>query len=166
MPLVEPSSASVSVSYSRKGQHRGFFPIWFVAYRNLYYRSTLWFTCRRTMIEKQTNKVTEEELNEIWRSADTCNAQAFNFQEQSDNDIVVKDALIRGSGIGHCFIHDRDRDVVIDACMGQFDQTPDMGAWDGDEHPYAIGGEEVREWESRGAFEEYYDGAPENDFIY
>lgn len=116
--------------------------------------------------ELKTDDVSEEELKEIHALADTCNGKAFNFMKQSDNDIVVKDALIEGSGIGHCFIYDRDRDVVIDACMEQFSVGPVVGAWDGEKHPYAVEHEEVREWESEQEFIEYYENAPENDFIF
>lgn len=116
-------------------------------------------------IELKTEKVTEEELNEIWKLGDTCNGQAFNFQKQSDNDILVKETLIQGSSIGHCFIYDRDRDVVIDACMSQFNAGPKVGAWDGDEHPYSAGFE-VREWDSEDEFKEFHEDAPEDDFIY
>jgi hypothetical protein len=119
-----------------------------------------------SLIELDTDDVTEAEIDEIHRLADTCNGQAFNFMASSDNDIVVKDALIEGSGIGHCFIYDRDRDVTIDACMRQFSVGPEVGAWDGDEHPYAQPHEEVRVWESEDEFKSFYDDAPENDFIY
>jgi len=116
-------------------------------------------------VEIKTEKVTEDELAEVSGLAETCNGQAFNYMRQSDNDVVVKDVLIEGSGIGHCFIYDRDRDVVIDACMRQFSVGPDIGAWDGDTHPYAVDFEEVREWESEDEFVEFYENAPENDFI-
>jgi hypothetical protein len=117
-------------------------------------------------IEIDTDDVTEDELDELSKSATTCNGQAFNHMEQSDNDVVVKDVLIEGSPTGHCFVHDRDRDVVMDACMDQFRVGPDAGAWDGDEHPFAQDTEDVREWESREEFEAFYDDAPEDDFIY
>jgi hypothetical protein len=116
-------------------------------------------------IEIRAKDFTESELTEVSTLADTCNGQAFQYQEQSENDIIVKDALIQGSGIGHCFIHDRTRDVTIDACMGQFECGPSQGAWDGGEHPYTVDHEEVREWESREEFREFYADAPENDFI-
>jgi len=116
--------------------------------------------------EIKTDDVTKDELIEIWQRADTCNGMAFSHQQASDNDIVVKDALIKGSGIGHCFIYDRDRDVTIDTCMMQFSTGPAMGAWDGDEHPYRVEHEEVREWESEEEFVEFYEDAPENDFIF
>lgn len=117
-------------------------------------------------VEIKTGKVSEDELEDINTLGGTCNGQAFNFMQESDNDVVVKDALIEGSSIGHCFIYDRDRDVVIDACMEQFTVGPMFGAWDGDEHPYAVDFEEVREWESEEEFKAFYDNAPENDFIY
>ena len=117
-------------------------------------------------IEVDTKDVTADELNDIWKLADTCNGQAFNFMEECDNDIVVKDALIEGSGIGHCYIYDRDRDVTIDACMSQFSVGPKVGAWDGDEHPYAQTHEEVRVWDSEEEFESFYTDAPEDDFIF
>jgi len=126
----------------------------------------LWCIVVHVAEEIKTDDVSQDELAEISGLADTCNGQAFNHMEQSENDIVVKDAIIEGSGIGHCFIYDRDRDVVVDACMAQFDAGPDVGAWDGDTHPYAQTHEEVREWESVEEFEAFYDNAPENDFIY
>lgn len=119
-----------------------------------------------THAEIKTDRVDIEELDMVSLLADTCNGQAFSFMEQSDNDIVVKDALIEGSAIGHCFIHDRDRGVIIDGCMGQFSVGPMMGAWDGESHPYAQEHEEIREWESREEFREFYRNAPENDFIF
>jgi len=120
----------------------------------------------QTNVEIKTDSVDAEELEMINKLAGTCNGQAFAFMEQSDNDIIIKDALIEGSAIAHCFIHDRDRGVIIDACMGQFDAGGTMGAWDGDSHPYAQEHEEVREWESREEFREFYESATENDFIF
>jgi len=79
-------------------------------------------------VEVETDKVSTDELDELSSLADTCNGQAFNYMAESDNDVVVKDALIEGSGIGHCFVYDKDRDVVIDACMRQFSVGPDMGS--------------------------------------
>jgi len=119
-----------------------------------------------THAEIKTDMVDIEELEMVNSLAETCNGQAFAFMEQSDNDIVIKDALIEGAAIAHCFIHDRDRDVIIDACMEQFDAGSMMGAWDGGSHPYAQGHEEVREWESREEFREFYQDAPEDDFIF
>lgn len=117
-------------------------------------------------IELETNDLTKDELDKIHTLANTCNAQAFKYMEESDNDVVVKDSLIEGSGISHCYIHDRDRDVVIDACMGQFSVGPHVGAWDGETHPYAVEFEETREWESVDEFKAFYEDAPENDFIF
>ena len=117
-------------------------------------------------VEVKTDKVTTDELDELNSLAGTCNGQAFNYMADSDNDVVVKDVLIEGSGIGHCFVYDKTRDVVLDACMRQFSVGPDMGAWDGETHPYAVDFEEVREWESEEDFKAFYDDAPENDFIY
>ena len=117
-------------------------------------------------VEVKTDKVTTDELDELNSLAGTCNGQAFNYMAESDNDVVVKDVLIEGSGIGHCFVYDKTRDVVLDACMRQFSVGPDMGAWDGETHPYAVDFEEVREWESEEDFKAFYDDAPENDFIY
>ena len=116
-------------------------------------------------VEVKTDKVSTDELAELSSLAGTCNGQAFNYMAESDNDVVVKDVVIEGSGIGHCFVYDKDRDVVLDACMRQFSVGPDMGAWDGDSHPYAVDFEEVREWESEDEFVEFYENAPENDFI-
>ena len=117
-------------------------------------------------VEVQTDKVTTDELDKLNSLAGTCNGQAFNYMAESDNDVVVKDVLIEGSGIGHCFVYDKTRDVVLDACMRQFSVGPDMGAWDGETHPYAVDFEEVREWQSEEDFKAFYDDAPENDFIY
>ena len=117
-------------------------------------------------VEVQTDKVTTDELDKLNSLAGACNGQAFNYMAESDNDVVVKDVLIEGSGIGHCFVYDKTRDVVLDACMRQFSVGPDMGAWDGETHPYAVDFEEVREWQSEEDFKAFYDDAPENDFIY
>lgn len=117
-------------------------------------------------MELDAESVTDAELAKINNMADTCNGQAFAFMEQSDNDVVVKDSLIRGSGIGHCYIYDRDRDVTIDACMRQFTVGPVVGAWEGDGHPYAVEHEETRIWESREEFQAFYEQAPEDDFIF
>ena len=117
-------------------------------------------------VEVETDKVTTDELDKLSSLAETCNGQAFNCMAESDNDVVVKDVLIEGSGIGHCFVYDKTRDVVLDACMRQFSVGPDMGAWDGDTHPYAVDFEEVREWESEDEFVEFYENAPENDFMF
>ena len=117
-------------------------------------------------VEVETGKVTTDELDKLNSLAGTCNGQAFNYMAESDNDVVVKDVLIEGSGIGHCFVYDKTRDVVLDACMRQFSVGPDMGAWDGETHPYAVDFEEVREWQSEEDFKAFYDDAPENDFIY
>jgi len=135
-------------------------------YTTPHYCNVMSETKSQTNVEIKTDSVDAEELEMINKLAGTCNGQAFAFMEQSDNDIIIKDALIEGSAIAHCFIHDRDRGVIIDACMGQFDAGGTMGAWDGDSHPYAQEHEEVREWESREEFREFYESAPENDFIF
>jgi hypothetical protein len=114
--------------------------------------------------EIETDEITGQEVADLKASASTCNGFAFNYLEEHES-AVVKDALIRGGDIAHCYVYDRDRDITIDATLGQFNGKPAFGAWDGDEHPYRVEHEEVREWESREAFEDYYADRTGADFI-
>jgi hypothetical protein len=118
----------------------------------------------QAQIELETDDVTEAELDELATQHDTCNGFAFSYLENSDNDVVVKDAFVDTSdGGAHCYVYDRDRDVTIDVTLGQFEGCPDMAAWDGDDHPHVADWEEVFEWESREAFEAHYGAMPEAD---
>lgn len=116
-------------------------------------------------IEVDTDELTVDDLIEIQsRAPSTCNGFAFLYAEQSDNDVVVKDGFVDGPSSGeHCYVYDRDRDVTIDVCLMQFDAGPDMGAWDGEEHPYTADWEETREWESREEFEDHYGQLDEHE---
>jgi len=114
--------------------------------------------------EIKTDEVAEEDVDELAASANSCNGFAFNYLEANE-DVVVKDALIEGGDIAHCYVYDRERDITIDATLGQFDGKPVFGAWDGDHHPYRVEYEGVREWESREAFEEFYANETNADFI-
>ena len=122
-------------------------------------------TTKDLPIEVDTDELTADDLIDIQsQSPRTCNGFAFWYMEQSDNDVVVKDGYIDGPKAGeHCYVYDRDRDLVIDVCMMQFDVGPDMGAWDGEEHPYTADWEETREWEDIEAFEEHYGQLDENE---
>jgi len=114
-------------------------------------------------IEVDTDELTVDDLIDMQsRAPRTCNGFAFWYAEESDNDVIVKDAYVDGpQGGAHCYVYDRDRDVTIDVCFMQFDVGPDMGAWDGDEHPYTADWEETREWDSREEFESHYSELPE-----
>ena len=115
-------------------------------------------------IELETDAVDESELVEWDGKYDTCNGFAFNFMEASDNDTVVKDGYVDTSdGGAHCYVYDRDRNVTIDVTLGQFDGCPDIGVWDGDNHPHVADWEEVYEWQDREAFEAHYGAMPEHD---
>lgn len=115
-------------------------------------------------IELDTDDVDANELDELASQHKTCNGFAFSYLENSDNDVVVKDAFVDGSdGGAHCYVYDRDRDVTIDVTLRQFEVGPDLGAWDGDHHPHVAEFEEVFEWESREDFEEHYGAMPERD---
>jgi len=114
--------------------------------------------------EINTDEITGEEVADLKASASTCNGFAFNYLEAND-DVVVKDALIEGGAIAHCYVYDRERDITIDAMLGQFGDKPVFAAWDGDHHPYREEGEEVREWESREAFQDFYGDKTNADFI-
>lgn len=112
-------------------------------------------------IECETDAMTEEELVTREADGDTCDGWAFNRAAQLE-DAVVLDVLLQNQS-EHCVVYDRERDIVIDKTMRQFDLGPDFGAWDGDEHPYAVDYEEVYTWEDRDEFEAYYedmDAAP------
>ena len=115
-------------------------------------------------IELKTDAVDEAELEALAAEHDTCNGFAFSLMESSDNDLVVKDGYVDTSdGGAHCYVYDRDRDVTIDVTLGQFNGCPEIGAWDGDDHPHVCDYEEVYEWESRDEFEAHYGDMPERD---
>jgi hypothetical protein len=114
----------------------------------------------------ETDEVSTTELDDLELEHDTCNGFAFAYLEaHENNDVVVKDAMIEGGGVAHCYVRDRTRGVTIDVTLGQFSVGPDAGAWEGD-HPFRVQGEEVREWTSRDEFEAFYsDSDTANDFI-
>lgn len=114
-------------------------------------------------LELDTDAMTEDELLAHEADGSTCNGWAFNFAAQLD-DAVVIDVLLE-NGAAHCAVHDRERDIVIDKTIGQFDLGPELGAWDGDEHPYAADFEEVRTWESEGEFAAFYGDMAGSPFI-
>jgi len=119
-------------------------------------------------IEVETGKISKTKLVEMATEFNTCNGFSFWYMEQEDTNAVVRDATVLGpSGEQHCYVYDKDRDITIDVCFGQFDEGPDIGAWDGDEHPY-IGEwdylkqwEGHHEWDSRDEFEAHYSQMPE-----
>jgi hypothetical protein len=115
-------------------------------------------------LELETDAVDETELEKMDGEHNTCNGFAFSHMESSDNEVVVKDAYVDTSNGGaHCYVYDRDRDVTIDVTIGQFNGCPDIGVWDGDNHPHICDDEEVYEWESRKEFEAHYGALPEHD---
>jgi len=114
--------------------------------------------------EIETDAVDVAELKEWAGKHETCNGFAFSFMEESENEVVVKDGFVDGPNSGaHCYIYDAERDVTIDVTLGQFEDCPDMAAWDGDDHPHVADWEEVYEWGSREEFEEHYGAMPERD---
>lgn len=116
--------------------------------------------------EIDSNAITVDELAEMTSWADTCNAFAFAYLEtHADNDVIVKDALIEGGDVAHCYVYDATRDLTIDVTLGQFNAGPAIGVWTGDTHPYRVQGEEVREWTGRDAFESHYADETHTDFI-
>jgi len=113
----------------------------------------------------ETNDITADELAELTQ-ANTCNGFAFNYLEShDDHDIIVKDALIEGGDVAHCYVYDATRDLTIDVTLGQFEAGPAIGVWDGDRHPHRVDGEEVREWTDRSEFESYYADQTGSDII-
>jgi len=101
-----------------------------------------------------------------WTQHNSCNGFAFDYLERhDDHDVVVRDGLIDGAGVAHCWVVDRTRDVVVDVTLGQFDEGPDVGGWKGDEHPHACQHEEIKEWTDLDAFESHYEGQTHCDFI-
>lgn len=116
------------------------------------------------MHELKTDAVDMDELETLAAQHNTCNGFAFSYMEESGNDVVVKDGYVdTGNGGAHCYVHDRTRDVTIDVTLGQFNDCPELGAWDGDNHPYVCEWEEVYDWESREEFEAHYSELPEHD---
>ncbi|MUV59960.1 hypothetical protein [Halobacterium sp. CBA1126] len=115
--------------------------------------------------ELETGDITVDKLAE-YSKANTCNGFAFDYLEtHDDHNVVVKDALIEGSDVAHCYVYDATRDLTIDVTLGQFNAGPSIGVWDGDHHPYRVEGEEVREWTSREAFQDRYANKTHTDFI-
>lgn len=118
----------------------------------------------QALIEIETDAVDRTELDDWKTQHKTCNGFAFAYMEQSDNDVVVRDGYMDTSDSGaHCYVYDRDRDVTIDVTLGQFNGCPEIGAWDGDHHPYVDEFEEVYEWEDYDEFEAHYGDMPERD---
>ena len=124
--------------------------------------------CGRKMVQEltadiETDAFDADSLEELKAEMpNTCNGFAFAYAEANGN-VVVKDAMVDGSQ-EHCFVYDADLDVTIDVTLGQFDDRPIAGAWDGDRHPHLNTPDEVFEWESREAFEAHYGDHPENPF--
>ena len=114
-------------------------------------------------LELETDAMTEEELLAHEADGDTCDGWAFNFAAQLEDAVVIDVCLTNNSE--HCAVYDRQRDIIIDKTFGQFDIGPDLGAWDGDEHPYAMEFEEVYRWEDRDEFEDYYAGMTHAPYI-
>jgi len=110
----------------------------------------------------QTDLVSEERLADWSTEFPTCNGFAFWYVETHEN-AEVRDAVMQ-NGEFHCYVYDGDLGVTIDPKMGQFDGFPDVGAYDGDEHPYADEREEIRAWTSREEFAEHYSAAPQSPF--
>ena len=106
----------------------------------------------------QTDAVDEDELVEWGGNFSKCNGFAFWYVENVNKNAVVKDAYTV-FGQEHCYVYDPDLDATIDPTLGQFDDAPFVGAWDGDTHPYADDAEEVYEWDSKDEFKQHYDRA-------
>lgn len=118
--------------------------------------------------EIETEAITLEDILALPKSEQSCNGFAFYYIENVNTDAVVKDIYVEaGDGNAHCVVYDPDLDVIIDPVMAQFKDLPDVGAWDGDEHPYHDPIEEVREWTDRDEFESFYgDMGVENPFVF
>jgi len=114
-------------------------------------------------LELDTDAMTEDELLAHDADGATCNGWAFNFAAQLDDGVVIDVMLENGSA--HCAVYDRDRDIVIDKTIGQFDLGPELGAWGGDEHPYALQFEESRVWTSEDEFETFYSDMTGSPYI-
>ncbi|WP_135535361.1 hypothetical protein [Halostella pelagica] len=115
-------------------------------------------------LELESDAVGEDELDRLKTQHNTCNGFAFSYMENTDRDVIVKDGYVDTSdGGAHCYVYDRDRDVTIDVTLGQFNGCPEIGVWDGDDHPHVADWEEIREWESRDEFEAHYGDLPERD---
>jgi hypothetical protein len=111
-------------------------------------------------LELETDAVDADTLAEYDIEFNACNAFAFWYVENVNENAVVKDAIV--GNIEHAFVYDPDLDVTIDATLGQFDgdfglDVGHAGAWDGDHHPHINHDDEVHEWESRDAFNDHYD---------
>jgi hypothetical protein len=118
-------------------------------------------------LEIETNRLNAEELHQWTQDFSACDAFAFWYRDNINGNAIVKDAIV--GNIEHAYIYDPDKDLTIDATLGQFDgkfglEVPDGAAWSGDEHPH-VGDDEIYEWRSREAFKEHYDGA-RNDVSY
>jgi hypothetical protein len=105
-------------------------------------------------IELDADGVDAELLIEWAGRFDTCNGFAFWYQENVNENAVVKDSEWWGGD--HCYVYDPDLDATIDATCGQFSECPWAGAWAGDAHPYAHPSDEVWEWHDRASFEEHW----------
>jgi len=114
-------------------------------------------------LEIDTDAMSEDELLAHDADGATCNGWAFNFAAQLDDAVVIDVMLENGSA--HCAVYDRGRDIVIDKTIGQFDLGPELGVWDGDEHPYALQFEESRVWGSEDEFEAFYSGVTGSPYI-
>jgi hypothetical protein len=116
-------------------------------------------------IELTTHDVPADEIAR-WTQHDTCNGFAFDYLEaHDDHDVVVRDALIEGGDVAHCFVVDHTRNVTIDVTLGQFNVGPSIGVWDGTEHPHEVDHEPANEWTSRESFESHYADETHSDFI-
>ena len=101
------------------------------------------------------DKVGETAL-EFWAGIETCNGFAFDYLDENPN-AVAKVATVNGQH--HCFVYDGDLDVTIDATLGQFDDCPVAGVWDGETHPYLDDRQpEPQEFTDEAAFEDEFGG--------
>ncbi|WP_367176123.1 hypothetical protein [Haloarcula rubripromontorii] len=113
-------------------------------------------------IELETDKLSTEDIDELCRQlpTDTCNGASFAYLDEINGDAVVKNGQV--GSYEHCWVYDPDLDVTIDLTLAQFSCGGDEGVWDGDNHPYEDGWEEVLEWTDYGEFCEFWRAETEN----
>lgn len=120
-------------------------------------------------IELETTDLDEDKLTDWASRFDTCNGFAFWYQENVNQNAIVKDGLAFGTD-EHCYVYDPELDVTIDATCGQFDDAPYAAAWDGDFNRFVdeegYDHEEVYEWTSRDEFETHYSQHMNSPFIF
>jgi len=115
-------------------------------------------------LELETDAIDKDQLEDWGGEASTCNGWSFWYIENVNENAVVKDIYSQW-GQEHCVVYDPDLDATIDPTLGQFEDAPFAGAWDGEEHPYAMDGEEVYEWTDREEFAEHYSQHPNGPYI-